>query len=69
MEAALASHATDIIGMARPLTAEPTLPELLAAHKDAKAKENLVFLPLQTASSIQQIGQVSFDTPSLCLRS
>ena len=50
MAGAVRTGATDIVGMGRPLTAEPELSALLLAGKTAKAKENLVPAGLQTGS-------------------
>jgi hypothetical protein len=57
MNSALAEHSTDLIGLARPLTAEPRLCKQLLAGQRA-AKPNLVDEKVQTASSYLQIGYI-----------
>jgi hypothetical protein len=59
MSQAIADGATDIVGIARPLTAEPHLiAELLAGAKEA-AKPNHVLALFQTPASYIQIAQIS----------
>jgi 2,4-dienoyl-CoA reductase-like NADH-dependent reductase (Old Yellow Enzyme family) len=53
MEEALSSGATDIVGLGRPLTAEPYLIRDLIEGKQEAAKENLVvrFFPFSFPST------------------
>lgn len=60
MASALREKSCDIIGLGRPLTAEPDLSALLIAGKKVAAKENRVPAGLQTGSSIFQIKDVRF---------
>lgn len=59
MAAALRAKSTDLIGLGRPLTAEPDLCAPLIAGKTAEAKKNLVPAALQTGSSIVQILELA----------
>jgi hypothetical protein len=54
MSSALGEHSTDLIGLARPLTAEPCL----CAGKTSAAKPNHVNEKVQTAASYLQIGHI-----------
>lgn len=55
---AIREKSCDIIGLARPLTAEPDLPALFFTGKSIGAKENKVTSYLTTPSSNIQIVQV-----------
>lgn len=59
MARAIRERSCHLIGMARPLTAEPRLVGALLIKEKDGAKENKVPGPLQTASSGIQIVQVS----------
>jgi hypothetical protein len=58
MNKALTEHSTDIIGLARPLTAEPHFCKQILSGKSTAAKPNLVNQQMQTASSYLQIGYI-----------
>lgn len=58
MNEALSAKSCDIVGVARPLTAEPALSRDLCDGKSQGAKENLVPSAIQTGSSIAQIKEV-----------
>jgi hypothetical protein len=58
MSSALGEHSTDLIGLARPLTAEPRLCADLIAGKTSAAKPNHVNEKVQTAASYLQIGHI-----------
>lgn len=67
MAEAIESGSTQIVGLARPLTAEPYLcKEILAGTKDG-AKSNAVPNAIQTGTSIMQIGAIGAgkDIPDL----
>jgi hypothetical protein len=55
MTRAIADHATDMIGLARPLTSEPRLCEDLVSGCALGARPNLVSEDMQVAASIIQI--------------
>ena len=59
MGEALREKSTDMVGLGRPLTAEPTLGSDLLASQTLKAKANEVPNALQTGSSVMQIHDVS----------
>ncbi|GAA5921372.1 hypothetical protein JCM1841_002462 [Sporobolomyces salmonicolor] len=63
MEKALEEHSCDIVGLARPLTAEPYLVKELIEGKKSAAKDNKVDGSMQTATSIAQIGAISTGKP------
>jgi hypothetical protein len=63
MAEAINKHATDIIGLARPLTAEPHLVADFITGKSKAAKLNLVDQSVQTASSYLQVGQIGEGEP------
>ena len=51
MSQAISEGSCDIVGLARPLTLETDLPDLIISGKSKGAKDNLTFGPTQTASS------------------
>lgn len=55
MASALRGHSCDIIGLGRPLTAEPELTKALIEGKSSVAKGNKVPEPMQTGSAIMQL--------------
>ncbi|GAA6005645.1 hypothetical protein JCM10207_005281 [Rhodosporidiobolus poonsookiae] len=63
MEEALQGGACDIVGLGRPLTAEPHLIKDMLEGRTDKAKENLVDASLQTATAINQIGAIARGEP------
>ncbi|BGP44950.1 hypothetical protein JCM10450v2_000765 [Rhodotorula kratochvilovae] len=63
MEEALASHATDLVGLGRPLTAEPHLIRDMIEGKTEAARENKAPHALTTGTSIVQIGAISRGEP------
>jgi len=63
MEEALASGATDIVGLARPLTAEPYLIRDMLDGKTDAARDNKFPAPMQTGASIVQIAAISKGEP------
>ncbi|GAA6045974.1 hypothetical protein JCM8097_002750, partial [Rhodosporidiobolus ruineniae] len=63
MEQALQDKATDIIGLARPLTAEPYLIKEMLEGKKTAAAENKVPLPVTTYTSVLQIGAIAKGVP------
>ncbi|KAL8276945.1 hypothetical protein RQP46_010673 [Phenoliferia psychrophenolica] len=63
MAKALRDKSADLVGLARPLTAEPFLCKDIIASKTAGAKENKIPVPLQTASSNVQIVQMGKGEP------
>ena len=64
MGEALREKSTDMVGLARPLTAEPAFGTALVAGTTLKAKANEVPSALQTGSSVMQIHDVSHLTHS-----
>lgn len=60
MANALREKSCDLIGLGRPLTAEPDLSALLIAGNKVAAKGNKVPAALQTGSAIFQIKDVRF---------
>ncbi|GAA6043533.1 hypothetical protein JCM8097_001206, partial [Rhodosporidiobolus ruineniae] len=63
MEQALQDKATDLVGLARPLTAEPYLIREMIEGKTKAAKENKAPAQVQTATSIAQIGAIAHGQP------
>ncbi|GAA5902151.1 hypothetical protein JCM6882_006714 [Rhodosporidiobolus microsporus] len=63
MEKALQEKATDLVGLARPLTAEPHLIRDMLEGKTEAAKENKVPAAVQTATAIAQIGAIAKGLP------
>lgn len=63
MAKAVREKSCDLVGLARPLTAEPHLCKTLLEEKAPAAKENRVPGPLQTASSNIQIVQIGKGEP------
>jgi hypothetical protein len=63
MVRALDDHATDMIGLARPLTSEPRLCADLVSGKATSSKPNLVDEPIQTGASILQIAAIGKGAP------
>ncbi|KDE02332.1 hypothetical protein MVLG_07102 [Microbotryum lychnidis-dioicae p1A1 Lamole] len=59
MEQALSDKSCDLIGLARPLTAEPSFSGDLISGKTTAAKENKVDPSVQTVTSIYQIHQIA----------
>lgn len=59
MASALRSHATDLVGMARPLTAEPDLPTHLISGKTLVAKDNKVDPAIQTGPAVMQLHDIA----------
>lgn len=64
MAKAIDEGTCDIIGLARPLTLETDLPELLISGKSKAAKENKTNEATQTASSYYAIGQIAYGKPA-----
>lgn len=64
MSQALSEGSCDIVGLARPLTLETDLPDLIISGKSKGAKDNLTFGPTQTASSYYALGQIGFGQPA-----
>ncbi|CDZ96185.1 nadh oxidase [Phaffia rhodozyma] len=58
MERAVAESSTDIIGLARPLTAEPCFCRDILSGAISEAKPNKVPTAVQTGTSIAQIGAI-----------
>lgn len=65
MAKAITGQACDMVGLGRPLTAEPLLCNDLLSGKVAAAKPNAVNELLQTSASILQLGEVSLSAPSV----
>ena len=63
MAKALREKSADFVGLARPLTAEPSLCKAILASQTSSAKGNKVPTPLQTASSNFQIVQMGRGEP------
>ncbi|GAA5890377.1 hypothetical protein JCM8208_002796 [Rhodotorula glutinis] len=63
MEEAIASGATDLVGLARPLTAEPYLIRDMLDGKTDAARDNKFPAPMQTGASIVQIAAISKGEP------
>jgi hypothetical protein len=63
MAEAINEGSTDLIGLARPLTAEPHLIADLLSGVTKAAKPNLVNPNIQTAASYLQIGQIVDGSP------
>jgi hypothetical protein len=63
MERALAEGSTDMIGIARPLTAEPRLCADLISGQAAAAKLNLVDERLSTFAGIIQLQSIAAGQP------
>jgi 2,4-dienoyl-CoA reductase-like NADH-dependent reductase (Old Yellow Enzyme family) len=63
MVRALEGSSTDMIGLARPLTAEPHLCADLLAGKTAAARENLVNEAVQVPASYVQVGALGEGRP------
>lgn len=59
---AIKDKSCDFIGLARPLTAEPSLTKSFLEGSKSKAKENLVPTPLQTGSSVMQLSGKFFSS-------
>lgn len=59
MNQALAEKSCDIVGLGRPLTAEPDLPAAMIAGTSTGARENHVPTAMQTGSSIMQLKEIS----------
>jgi hypothetical protein len=60
MSKAITEGSCDIVGLARPLTAELHFCADILSGKTTKAKENLVDEPIQTACSCLQLAEVGF---------
>lgn len=58
MGKAISEGSCDLVGMARPLTAEFSLPNDMISGKTTRAKANHVFEGVQTASSYLQLWEV-----------
>ena len=58
MGKAISEGSCDLVGLARPLTAEFSLPNDMISGKTTKAKPNFVFEGVQTASSYLQLWEV-----------
>jgi hypothetical protein len=63
MARALQEGSTDMIGLARPLTAEPHFCADLIAGRTTTAKPNLVDDKLSTGASIAQIADIAAGRP------
>jgi hypothetical protein len=63
MARALAEGSTDMIGIARPLTAEPRLCADLISDQAAAAKPNLVNERLSTFASLTQLQSIATGRP------
>lgn len=63
MVRALDDQATDMIGLARPLTSEPCLCADLISGKSIAAKPNLVDEAMQTGASILQLPVIAKGQP------
>ncbi|GAA5942309.1 uncharacterized protein JCM15063_002966 [Sporobolomyces koalae] len=63
MNEALEGGSVDVVGLARPLTAEPHLVRDMIDGKSQGAKPNLVPGPLQTPASVAQIGAMGKGEP------
>ncbi|GAA5926703.1 hypothetical protein JCM3775_007015 [Rhodotorula graminis] len=63
MEEAIKSGATDLVGLARPLTAEPYLIRDMLDGKTDAARDNKFPAPMQTGASIVQIAAISKGEP------
>jgi hypothetical protein len=61
MNEALSIGAADLVGLARPLTAEPYLCKELLAKEKLAAKANYVSPTLQTGASVLQIRQIASE--------
>ena len=59
MEQAIKDKSCDIIGLARPLTAEPAFSNDILSGQIEAARENKVDPSVQTVTSIYQIGQIA----------
>lgn len=60
---AIREKSCDLIGLARPLTAEPDLTSNLLQGTKEKAKENLIPTPMQTGSSVMQLADIGKKQP------
>ena len=65
MAEAIEGHSCDIVGMARPLTAEPYLCRDILAGKTKGALDNLVNPAMQTPAAIIQIHDCAEKRPIL----
>jgi hypothetical protein len=63
MTRAIADGATDMIGLARPLTAEPRICADLLAGRASEARPNLVAEAWQVAASIRLIPMIARSEP------
>lgn len=58
MARAITERSTDLVGLGRPLTAEPHLCAQLLSGASTASKPNLMNEQIQTGASISQIGEV-----------
>ncbi|GAA98022.1 uncharacterized protein L969DRAFT_46004 [Mixia osmundae IAM 14324] len=63
MAQAIDEGSTDMVGLARPLCAEPDLPKLILSGKSTGARENKVDASKQTPTAILQIHAMGEDRP------
>lgn len=56
MAKAIKEHTCDVIGLGRPLCAEPNLPALILSGKSNGAMENSVPEPMQTPAAVIQVS-------------
>lgn len=61
MAKAIKEHTCDLIGLARPLCAEPDLPNLILSGKSKGAKGNEVDSAMQTPAAVLQVCLLSLS--------
>lgn len=66
MARAVSGSATDLVGLARPLAAEPHLCADILSGASEGAKPNVVTDQLQTGIAIMQLGEVCFLFKCFC---